>query len=543
MCSLNIDKTNKLFSKGRLALFFSSMLLCALAQPHRGWLLCALVSFAAFGLFFYAVRFARGKARFLLAFSWFFCVQVALLFWLATPMYQGFYVYGLLALLSALLGLQFALFTMIVSTRRSPGLLQGLMLSSVWTLMEWVRLFFLCGFVWNPLGLTLTATPYLAQLASIGGVYGLSFIVMLCNLSLYSWLIQRRGRYLCSYVAVCLFPLVFSLIYMGVHRSKLESADETLKVALVQTAIYPPEKQFFLEHRQAYIDPYVQWRRVVDLLHRTGQDQFDLIVLPEAAFGFGASSPVYECSSAVMQWLGFTKSEGLEQEYVSNLFFTKNLAKQFGSEVIIGLEESIESHHFLSAFFVTEEGVKARYDKRVLLPVAEYLPGRLFRNLAKRYGMYSFFTPGKEAGVFEGKGRYFPTICYEECFSEVVRQGKRAGGELLVNISNDAWYPHSKLNRCHFDHAKVRSIETGSYQIRACNTGVTSALDPFGRVVAKLEDARGDCEQIREALVVTIPQVSLSTWYARFGDISLMLVCFAFIVSFTLYGQYKRKKS
>mgnify|MGYP001235329314 CR=1 FL=1 len=185
MCSLNIDKTNKLFSKGRLALFFVSMLLCALAQPHRGWLLCTLVSFAGFGLFFYATRFTRGKARFLLALSWFFCVQVALLFWLATPMYQGLYVYGLLTLLSTLLGLQFAFFTMWVPTGRPVGILEGLMLSSVWTLLEWVRLFFLCGFVWNPLGLTLTATPYLAQLASIWGVYGLSFIVMCCNLSLY----------------------------------------------------------------------------------------------------------------------------------------------------------------------------------------------------------------------------------------------------------------------------------------------------------------------------------------------------------------------
>ena len=276
---------------------------------------------------------------------------------------------------------------------------------------------------------------------------------------------------------------------------------------------------------------------------------------------FRPKNLVYEYSEQVGQFMGLHKPCFDAKPYlqppfaqkqkrvehavwkVNNLFFTKLVADFFDSEVIIGLEEQ-DKENFLSAFFV-KKGAEPyqRYDKRVLLPVAEYLPGAIFKKLALRYGMSQFFTHGTKAKVFEGKSAYYPTICYEECFGHKVREGKKRGGRLLINLSNDAWYPKSKLNYCHFDHGKLRSIENGVYQIRACNTGITAAIDPFGKIVAELKSETEDVEAIRDALVVELPHASISTLYAYLGDITIVTICFAFIAFFGLHDQYKRKKT
>ena len=297
MCSDNAN-SNKLVSLlkktsfwTRGLCFLSSWVICALAQPHKGWLFCALASFLGLGLFFSSLSLIKGKKRrFFAGFIWFFSLQCVLLLWLATPEYQGYYVYFLLTLLCSLLGLQFGLFTWLVPTcRQELSMPKILFLSALWTLLEWSRLFFLCGFIWNPLGLTLTATPYLAQLASLTGVYGLSFLVMLCNLLFYKAVLQKKTKAAASWVVATAFPLVFSFCYIFVQSPRLEQqADSTLKIALVQTSIYPPEKNFFYKHQEAYINPYLQWKRIVDILKQKKEESFDLIVLPEAAVPFSA---------------------------------------------------------------------------------------------------------------------------------------------------------------------------------------------------------------------------------------------------------------
>ncbi|PCI78376.1 apolipoprotein N-acyltransferase [Candidatus Aerophobetes bacterium] len=549
-----------------LLLFFLSLAIFVFARPYLSTFFCHCASFFGMGLFFYSIRHVElKKYRFLIGVAWFFCVQAALLNWLATPDYQGFYVYGLHSILCLLLAVQFGLLILFLP-RQSVSWKQVFFLSSLWTLFEWSRLFFLCGFIWNPVGLTLTASVYTAQLAAFFGVYGLSWCVMFFNLVFYKSLMQKKLKNIGVWLLFCCIPIFVSFCYISVQKQVLaKQKGSSLKIALVQTAIYPAEKNLFMERKDQFVNPYVQWQRIGQTLQNKQQKSFDLIVLPEAAVSFSAKACVYtydEAKKIVAGWASnpldsrelltypYAQKEMQEGQIfwrVNNLFFAKMLALCFDSEVIIGLEESVwggGGDSYASAFFIQKDkAVPMRYDKRVLLPVAEYLPGEILRSLALRYGMTGFFTHGNEAGVFEGKGRYFPTICYEECFGDKVRQGKKEGGNLLVNLSNDAWYPHSRLNYTHFDHGRVRSIENGVYQVRACNTGVTAALDPFGRVVGELKGVGGSCDNLRDALVVHIPSKHVNTLYARFGDAWIVAICLSILVFFLLNGLFKRKKT
>src|SRR5262249_32659659 len=158
-----------------------------------------------------------------------------------------------------------------------------------------------------------------------------------------------------------------------------------------------------------------------------------------------------------------------------------------------GVEYYTAAHHFSPW-----QDKVGRYEKRVLVPLAEYMPFKWCESLAKAYGIVSFYTPGKEAKVFEGFLPFAASICYEETFPDLIREGRLKGAEAFVNITNDNWYPNSKLPRQHFDHGKLRAIENGVPLFRACNSGVTTAVDSLGRICGRLEAAKG-------ALFVEVP--------------------------------------
>jgi apolipoprotein N-acyltransferase len=143
-----------------------------------------------------------------------------------------------------------------------------------------------------------------------------------------------------------------------------------------------------------------------------------------------------------------------------------------------------------SALVVGVDGARVgRYDKIHLVPFGEYIP---FQNLLvfarKLTGRVSAFTRGDQRKVFILAGsngarhRYGVFICYEAVFADEVRQFARLGAEVLVNISDDGWYGDTSAAWQHLDMARMRAIENRRWILRDTNTGVTAAIDPYGRV-------------------------------------------------------------
>jgi apolipoprotein N-acyltransferase len=160
-----------------------------------------------------------------------------------------------------------------------------------------------------------------------------------------------------------------------------------------------------------------------------------------------------------------------------------------------------------------------RYHKIRLVPFGEYTPfepllglgGRFTARVVQAVGT---FTAGAEASVGSVEGhRLSALICYEAIFPDLVREFTSRGSELLVNITNDAWYGHTSAPYQHFAMARFRAVENGRYLVRAANTGITAVVDPRGRVLERTP-------LFERALVVRdVPFVGEPTFYSRRGDV------------------------
>jgi apolipoprotein N-acyltransferase len=176
---------------------------------------------------------------------------------------------------------------------------------------------------------------------------------------------------------------------------------------------------------------------------------------------------------------------------VTNGYFCQALANIFNADLVTGLQDDQwvkddEMRSFSSGIYFFPGGeVGLRYEKQVLLPMAEYIPFDFCKEYAKEYGISSSFCKGLEAKVFPGcKAPFGLCICYEETYGHLMRENRVKGAEVLINLTSDVWYPNSSLPKRHFDHARLRSVEMGIPLLRACNTGITAAINSVGKLLA-----------------------------------------------------------
>lgn len=335
-------------------------------------------------------------------------------------------------------------------------------LAALWTLFEWGRLFLICGYPWNPVGLSLTGFLWPLQAASLFGILGFTFIVMCANLLL------TTGRKVLSLIVVVL-PFLWGAYYIT------EPCAGTVRIALVQPNIPP-----------LTVQSCAVWDKVLPLL-RPLKD-VSLIVLPEGLLPYGL-------------------------DY--NRHILQDISNHYKADVIAGVDVG----PYQAAVFITP-GCEQFYGKRMLVPIGEYIPFDWCVDVARRFGIVSSYQRGEEAKVFSGKNRAGIGICYDEVFSHIVRDNYALGPEFLVFISNDGWYPHSTLPKQHFFHARLRAVELGLSMVRACTTGITTALDGHGRILAELPENEAG------VLTVDLPLCHLPAPYALWGDGPVLLLCF-----------------
>ncbi len=506
-----------------MGIFVLSWLIVALGQPAWSPWLAPVAACIGYALFWrVASEIPFSKKRFWTATAWFGAVQLIQLSWMTSTEFQGLYILFVYLAVALWLGLQFGLVTLFIDK------IPMVATAACWTLLEWSRLFVLCGFSWNPVGLSLSASALPMQAASLFGILGLSFLVILTNLAFW------KKRYKAA-IALALFPYFFGIVHTNLHQSKIDSSG-TMTVGLVQTGLLPSQKIPIEGYLKEFIPPSRQWHRIVNLLKACDQP-LDLIVLPEFSVPNAADFEAYPSSvvqAVFKNAFGSEKTDTLDIEKtlrVSNQFWVQAIGKMLKADVIAGLEAEDGGLHFTSAFYCQHQEPKIqRYDKQILLPLAEYIPFEWVKALTRAYGITEFFTHGKESKVFASKVPLSASICYEETFSHLMRQSRQKGAAMFVNLTNDNWYPNSKLPQQHFDHARLRAVENGVPMVRACNTGITAAVDSLGRIIGQItEEARSD------VLVAKVPLYHYSTLYSFWGDwgiVSLsalfLLICFYF---------------
>lgn len=543
-------------SERRLLFIVLSFLFIALGQPFISPLFAMFSASFAYAFFWLALVGIKKSRIFLFSLFWFAFIQAFQLFWMTAIDYQGVYIYPLFFLLSLCIGVQFAFLSFAIFSIEKMNWRNMCAIAGMWTLLEWGRLFIFTGFPWNPVAMALIANTYSLQLASLFGVYGMSFWVILTNLMAFRICFASfRRKLLLGYIFLIFFPYGYGFLHIFYHEFQMrENHYDSLSIALIHTAITPDEKWSVQGESSPYSSAYQTWLQVLELLKEKEVYHADLVVLPESMVAFGLEHVFYDKDLAVSKFkesLGeyvLSKLPKMERPFakeymyngrfrylVSNAFWAQTLCNCFVSDFIIGLDAKDKecgfTKNYNAAFhFKPFNGEYKRYEKQILIPGSEYMPFSWMSPLLKYYGIGGSFDPGRECKVFFSSKKNIPfsiAICSEEIYGNLVRRNRYIGAKFLVSLHNDVWFPNGKLALQHFNHGFVRTVENGFPMVRSTNVGVTSAIDSLGRIINVHESLWSD-----GVILVDFPLYNYKTFYTQWGDAPIVLVSLAFFLFF-----------
>ncbi len=378
-----------------------------------------------------------------------------------------------------------------VRVLRLPGLLAAPL---GWVATEALRAYTFFRFPWLLLGYSQHDHLPFVQLAAYTAVYGVSFLVSGISAVIAYAVLEMRPRHRLRAVIVGLTVLLTAWVHGRWVLSRPLPESPRLRVGLVQVSICQEDKW-------DPVQAIEHVKRHLELSRDAAARGARLVVWPESAV------PCYFDRSPALaaELRGFVRSEGI---YL--LFGNDDVEEGDGGEL----------RFYVGAKLLTPEGdLSLRYHKMRLVPFGEYVPlqpvltlgGRVTPKLVRQVAE---FTPGERAVVGEADGgRLGATICYEAIFPDLVRRFAERGAELLVNVTNDAWYGRTSAPYQHFAMARFRAVENGRYLVRAANTGITAVVDPRGRVVARTQLFE------RTAIVEDVALLTGDTFYSRHGDL------------------------
>jgi apolipoprotein N-acyltransferase len=408
--------------------------------------------------------------------------------------------WGVLALFVIIMSTFFGGFGFLMgcAARRSAG--WALALSPVlWVAMELARTYLITGFPWNLLGYAVGAAG-VRQIASVTGVYGLAFLAVGTSALLACVLLTPRRARTWAMLAGWLALLWFA-------QWRLAPPPESAG----------PETAFLVQPNVPLDDPALEtWTP----WHDPAQLQ-QLVNLSRAAvddFSKTSTGPHPASATPLLIWA----------ENPAPFYFTRdpifrnsveNLARQAHAFVIVNTVIPVDASDRLitnSAITLDPEGREvSRYDKIHLVPFGEYVPAWALPGLVDKItSEVGNFVPGTSYPVAQAAaGGIGVFICYEAIIPQLARQLAAAGAGVLVNISNDGWYGDSAAAYQHLEMARLRAIENHRYLLRATNNGVTTVIDPYGRVREKLPRYR------QMVLPVHFNFETQRTFYTAHGDV------------------------
>ena len=417
---------------------------------------------------------------------------------------------------AALQGLQMAIFAFLV---RGIGFGPW----QIFPALFWVSIEFLFPllFPWR-LANSQSSFSWFIQTADLAGLYAASFLLMWCNAIVAGVLFkkERGGKAQWVPVAVCSACIIASLIYGWVRLNQLTAQMNTaakLTVAAVQGNI-AVDMKWDPKQMNANLDAHIKLTQEISGVQ--------VILWPE---------------SSIEEWLPENLS-ALPAQFLESLRL-KNAYFIFGARSYRGNPKGPDPKAFNTAFLTDPRGVVlARYHKQVLLAFGEYIPFSGLLGLLPGMPFLEGFTAGDGPRTLDlpGGEKIAPLICYEDLMPEISRNFVREKkANLLVNLTNDAWYGRTVAPWQHARLAQWRAIETRRSLLRVTNTGVTTFINAKG--------------EIAEALPIFTPAVLKTqleilyteTLYVRFGDWfawGITLIAVAIVLSQFSRRRTKRSK-
>ncbi len=428
------------------------------------------------------------------------------------------------AALAIIPALSTALFSFLQQRQtRHLGWLQALLLSatwaSCWTLAEWVRGTLFTGFPWLNIAYAHLDGPFIGW-APLMGAYGLAWIAAFTSAAIATLVIYRDT--LAPQASAGSFGLACLLALLGLglqYISWSRPNGEPFIARLVQGNISQAEK-FDPNAIHQGIQHYYQ------LASTPSKDQAStpsLIVLPETVI------PLFQDSFDGIFWL----------EWVG-------LAKQFNAQVLLGIplvqakNDQGRPETYTNSLIAIDPTTQAdsiiqadipAYHKYHLVPFGEFIPPGFRWFVDMMQVPLGDFTRGDlpQSGFTLATQRIAPNICFEDVFGEEIRQAVlpspvSTGANVLVNVSNLAWFSSSRALYQHLQFSRLRAIETARPMLRATNTGITAAIDADGYVRAALSP-----QQVG-ILDVEVQGRSGLTPYVKWGNWPALALIWLFLI-------------
>jgi apolipoprotein N-acyltransferase len=404
-------------------------------------------------------------------------------------------------------------------------LLWSLAGAAAWVALEMIRARLFGGFPWNFLGASQYQMIPLIQIASVTGVYGVSFLVVWVSLSFYSAvrMIFRRPALRLVWQAEIFLPLTVVILLFAFSFAQLGGDNppaSTLRVTLIQPSV--PQTLIWDEAENTN-----RFRQLLQLSETALTSQPDLLIWPESAlpeFNNASYIAITNLIRAHRVWLILNADDAVPHPNATN---------EFDNDV------------FNAAFLLDPDGLFGGvYHKQKLVIFGEYIP------LVRWLPFVKWFTPitggfaaGNEPVQFEmdrwgerprepvielnngssGASPHTavnasPLICYEDMFPQLGRRAVRNDTDFLVNVTNDGWFGQSAEQWQHMAGAVFRAVENGVPLVRCCNNGVTCWIDATGRVREIFRDNTGSVYGTG-ALTIDLPlEKHAPTFFNAHGD-------------------------
>lgn len=401
-------------------------------------------------------------------------------------------------------GLMVVAYVVLASRVRAPA--SALLAALLWVASEWLRVWSLG---WEILGHTQYRQLALIQIADVGGVYAVSFVMVFASVAVAEILADGRGwmrrrevsRRLVwpttALVLVLLYGQWGVQTYAGGPAEPAEHSDGIRRIAIVQGNIpnqYRWKRAYFGRTLATY----------AELTSRVRQEKPDLIVWPENAVNF------------------YLNRDALLRSQM------KGVAASATDGLLLGApRRGAGQQAYNSIYLLGHDGeIRGTYDKQRLVPFGEYNPIAALGSIPGADDVIYAAGAGPSP-LNTGSLRLAPMICYEVLFPGLVSNLVRQGAEVLFNLSNDSWMDtgDGAAPKQHLSMAIFRAVETRRYLVRASSSGTSGFVDPAGRLYGEIAAGTSG-----SAVAAVVPRHEL-TPYVRFGDTWIPCAALLFVLA------------
>ena len=473
-----------------LAALSGVLFACSFPNVAAGW----LMFFALLPLFVALARAESYKGAFLLGWLSQTIAWLLMVPWVIRVMshYGGLpYVTGVVIFVAmcAYLGMYGGLFALLFH-RIAPrtSFRRWLLIPLAWAAVEYARTYLFSGFPWSLIAASIVDYPSLVQFDRVAGPYALGVLILLPSM-LVAWLIVARPNGIQRLFAIAGIAIItfvwWTTGYVAAKVIMRSNGTPVARAALLQPNISQ-------EMRWDNDNLVLIFRRMMAMTEEATSRGVQVVIWPESTVPLSyATTDFYR--------------QAIEE-----------ISRAHDVDIILGsvAEDPMQPSKMWNAAFLVSGGrTIGHYDKIRLVPFGEYVPMRkmLFfaHALVHAVGQFEFGTKDTPLG---GRFRYGPAICYEVVFPQIPRTQVVHGANVLITITNDAWYDGTSAPRQHLNQARLRAIETDRYLLRAGTTGISAVVDPTGQIVEQLAMGK------QGTIYASFQPRTSTTPYARFGD-------------------------